>query len=142
MKAINIKWDIDNENDVVLPTEIEIPNNITEEDDITDYLSDVTGYCHFGYDLVKDSIDSGTGNKEICEADFISVWDGEITVRTQCKVDIKTHEVFAIKQSSDNPDNFDVLEREYIEINGNEYPIFRKDELNKKDRQFSFWYEG
>ena len=53
MKAINIKWDIDDDNDVVLPSEIEIPNNITE-DDISDYLSDVTGYCHFGYDLIKD----------------------------------------------------------------------------------------
>ena len=51
MKAINIKWDVDYDED--LPTEIEIPNNIDIEDDtISDYISDVTGFCHYGFELV------------------------------------------------------------------------------------------
>lgn len=55
MKAINIKWDVDFEEDLEsLPTEIEIPDWIEEDDydAIDDYLSDVTGYCHNGYELV------------------------------------------------------------------------------------------
>ena len=54
MKAINIKWDVDYEEELEnLPTEIEIPNNIDIEDDvISDYLSDVTGFCHYGFELV------------------------------------------------------------------------------------------
>ena len=53
MKAINILWDTDGE-EVNLPNEIEIPDWIDENDDdeISDYLSDVTGFCHFGYELV------------------------------------------------------------------------------------------
>ena len=54
MKAINIKWDVDTEEELEdLPTEIEIPNNIDIEDDvISDYLSDVTGFCHYSFELV------------------------------------------------------------------------------------------
>lgn len=53
MKATNIEWDVDFEEDLgMLPTEIEIPNGMQDEDEIADYLSDVTGYCHKGYVLV------------------------------------------------------------------------------------------
>lgn len=50
MKAINIEWDTDGE-EVSLPTEIEIPEDMTDEEEISDYLSDVTGFCHFGFEL-------------------------------------------------------------------------------------------
>ena len=52
MKAINIKWDTDNEV-VDLPTEVEIPEGYSE-DDIADYLSDEYGWCVFGFDIVPD----------------------------------------------------------------------------------------
>lgn len=51
MKAVNIKWDIDEDN-ISLPTEIEIPANLIDDDDISDYISDITGYCHYGFDLI------------------------------------------------------------------------------------------
>ena len=52
MKAINILWDTDGE-EVDLPNEIEIPDWVDKDDDgISDYLSDVTGFCHFGFELV------------------------------------------------------------------------------------------
>lgn len=53
MKAINIIWDIDYEEDKdLLPTKIEIPDDIIDEDKISDYISDVTGFCHYGFILV------------------------------------------------------------------------------------------
>ena len=54
MKAINILWDTDGE-EVNLPNEIEIPDWVDKEDDdeISDYLSDVTGFCHFGFELAN-----------------------------------------------------------------------------------------
>lgn len=54
MKAINIKWDTDGDMEVLrqLPTEIEIPDGITDEEEISDHLSDETGFCHCGFDLV------------------------------------------------------------------------------------------
>lgn len=53
MKAINIIWDVDYEKDQdLLPTEIEIPDEITEIDEVSDYISDITGFCHYGFNLV------------------------------------------------------------------------------------------
>lgn len=56
-KAINIEWDVDDEQDGTreeilkqLPTEIDITDEIDDED-VGDYLSDLTGYCHFGFVL-------------------------------------------------------------------------------------------
>lgn len=58
MKATNIKWDITDEDcdyDLdtlqMLPDEIEIPESMTDEDEISDYISNVTGFCHYGYIL-------------------------------------------------------------------------------------------
>lgn len=54
MKAVNIEWDVDDEDDLAtLPEEIIIPPELENEDDerISDYLSDVTGFCHKGYSL-------------------------------------------------------------------------------------------
>jgi hypothetical protein len=49
MRATNIKWDIEDsiETDAIpsLPTEVEIPSEITELDDAVDWLSDEYGYC-------------------------------------------------------------------------------------------------
>lgn len=61
MKATNIKWDIELRYDETtydealencgLPTEVEIPDNVDEED-ISDWLSDEYGFCHAGFELV------------------------------------------------------------------------------------------
>ena len=58
MKAYNILWDIDEGDDVILPTEIEIPEEIASVEDkdereelISDYISDLTGFCHYGFEL-------------------------------------------------------------------------------------------
>lgn len=54
LKAINIDWDVDCPRDLKgLPTEIEIPQEMKDENEISDYLSDVTGFCHKGFDLVE-----------------------------------------------------------------------------------------
>lgn len=56
-KTTNILWAVDEDEDVSaeeilaqLPDEIEIPDDVDEED-IADYLSDQTGYLHFGFAL-------------------------------------------------------------------------------------------
>ena len=53
MKATNIEWDVDYEEQLEdLPTEIEIPNGMTDEEEISDYITDETGFCHNGFELV------------------------------------------------------------------------------------------
>lgn len=51
-KAVDIEWDVDDDADAEdLPTEIDIPEGMTDLDDISDYLSDQTGFCHLGFRL-------------------------------------------------------------------------------------------
>lgn len=62
MKAINIKWNTDGDLEVLktLPTEIIIPDEVAQdgEDAISDYISDQTGFCHYGYEI-SDIADNG-----------------------------------------------------------------------------------
>lgn len=54
--AINIQWDVDSEEDFeLLPQRVEIPEGMTDEDEISDYLSDLTGFCHYGFSLIEKS---------------------------------------------------------------------------------------
>ena len=63
LKAINIMWDTDGDMEVfgALPTEMIIPDELEElykEDmeyaleEISDWLSDQTGFCHYGFEIV------------------------------------------------------------------------------------------
>lgn len=72
MKAVNIKWDVtdgaedmtqEEMNEVLetLPTEVDIPDSLIGEEfdedyyysDISDWLSNEYGFCHFGFELVN-----------------------------------------------------------------------------------------
>ena len=52
MKAVNIKWDTDGDLETLreLPVDMEIPEGMDAET-ASDYLSEMTGYCHFGFDM-------------------------------------------------------------------------------------------
>lgn len=52
-RAVNIQWDIDDEDESAdLPSELDIPSDIIYMDEVSDYLSDLTGFCHLGFDVV------------------------------------------------------------------------------------------
>ena len=64
LKAINIKWDTDGNNEVLnkLPTEMIIPDELEEMykkdreyalEEISDWLSDETGFCHAGFEIER-----------------------------------------------------------------------------------------
>lgn len=59
-KVNSIQWDTDDE-DVKLPTEltVNVPDGITEHDDVLDYISDritgMTDFCHFGFRIVPEN---------------------------------------------------------------------------------------
>ncbi len=50
--AVNIQWDTDGDESLAseLPSEIRIPDEIPDEE-IGDYISEETGFCHFGYEV-------------------------------------------------------------------------------------------
>lgn len=52
MRAVSIEWDVDSDKELeYLPKEVEIPPEITGIDEVSDYLSDTTGYCHRGFKI-------------------------------------------------------------------------------------------
>ena len=54
MKATDIEWDVDFPEDLdTLPQEILIPDGIQDVDEISDYISDYTGFCHRGFEIVS-----------------------------------------------------------------------------------------
>lgn len=54
LAAINIQWDVDYEEDLDgLPQRVILPDGMTDDDEISDYLSDLTGFCHYGFSLVE-----------------------------------------------------------------------------------------
>ena len=55
MKVVDIIWETDGE-EIDLPTEMEIPDSIDYNDDdaITDYLSDETGFLVIAYTKTTD----------------------------------------------------------------------------------------
>lgn len=66
MKAINISWDTDGEY-VELPTEIELPFWVVDEDEISDYISDETGFCHKGFELIVELCTFPNDDKNYCK---------------------------------------------------------------------------
>ena len=58
MKAINIEWDTDGDLNLLesLPKEMEIPEGMEDEDEISDWLSNETGFCHNGFKLIEGEI--------------------------------------------------------------------------------------
>lgn len=66
MKAINIIWDTDGEN-IELPNEIELPFGMVDEDEISDYISDQTGFCHCGFELIVGLCTFPDDDKDYCK---------------------------------------------------------------------------
>ena len=65
LKAINIKWDTDGDEEVLqdLPTKMIIPDYLEDwyssdieyaMEEISDWLSEETGFCHDGFEIVKE----------------------------------------------------------------------------------------
>lgn len=56
MKAVNIKWDTDGDLEwlYTLPKELKIPDGMVDEDEISEWLSDQEGFCHNGFEIVKE----------------------------------------------------------------------------------------
>ena len=63
MKVVKIKWDTDGDKELLktLPKEIDLSNEFDVKDyeddeeqlldDISDWLTDTYGYCHFGFEV-------------------------------------------------------------------------------------------
>lgn len=76
-------------------------------------------------------------NKNIINATFVSVWDGGTAIETECKINTITREVFDIIPVEAD---VDVLERQYVIIDGQEYDIVRVDGAEDVGEN-EYWFE-
>lgn len=77
----------------------------------------------------------------IKNATFVSVWDDGFEIASGCKVDTDTNEVFDIEQVCFDWFKVEVLEREYIIIDGNEYDVCQYDVCDLADlADNEYWY--
>ena len=52
--AINIQLDVYNEEDLNgRPQRVVLREGMTDDDEISDYLSNLTGFCHYGFSTVE-----------------------------------------------------------------------------------------
>lgn len=65
----------------------------------------------------------------VVNAMYISKWDGGIEIENRCKVNLDTREVFDIERSS--VDGIEVLDGEFVIINGKQYMVFEKSEYDE-----------
>ena len=65
MRAIDIKWDTDGDEEILktLPKEMDIPDDVDEEN-VADWLSDETGFCVFGFVLEAEKNWLCSGNRK------------------------------------------------------------------------------
>lgn len=72
----------------------------------------------------------------IVAAKFVSVWDGGTCIETECKVNLKTKEVFDIEVVEDVADMLDTLDEEYIVLPGVKETVVPLDERENDE----YWY--
>ncbi|MBQ7673536.1 MAG: hypothetical protein IJT36_03305 [Alphaproteobacteria bacterium] len=72
-------------------------------------------------------------------ATVTSVWDSDnVAITTDCKVNTETKQVFDIcSENTEICDYVEILDREYVTIDGEEYPLYQKDEAEDGE----YWYE-
>lgn len=83
MKAVDIQWDTDGDKDAfeMLPSEMKVPDGLTD-DGISDFLSDETGFCHFGYCIEYEKENVRTYLKKLesgCGADVTRITGKDIS---------------------------------------------------------------
>lgn len=76
-------------------------------------------------------------SRKILKAVYTSVWDGGVKITTNCKVNMKTKEVFDIEISDNDMEAFDTLNYEYITIDGKNHNVVNAEE---GVAETDYWY--
>ena len=71
-------------------------------------------------------------------AEFVSVWDDNITVTAPCRVNPITKEV-TVEEVADIS-GVDLLTREYIILDGEEHNVFQQSDLSENEDEY--WYQA
>lgn len=107
-------------------------------DDSGDYLEDVYDYAE---EMLPPTMRSLSGDKTVVDATYVTIWDAgsrsERCIKTPCKVDMATREVFDI--GTVDVSDVDILEREFIIlVDGTNYDVCCAEEVQTPG--IDFWH--
>ena len=133
-----------------LPTERTVEDGYTcfdeeiiSEDEMQEIIKKVIRNQNimFDYDMFDEFLVGLYENNDraIVKAKFTSEWDGGYRVTTPCKVNLRTKKVFDI-EVNDEVDGLEVLDIEYITLNGVERRVYPENEAEQMAENV-FWYE-
>ena len=75
----------------------------------------------------------------IKDAAFVSTWEDGTIIQTPCSVNLDTKEVYNVAFIEPPGSTCDMLEREFVLVDGVEYDVFPAWELGDEDDEFWFW---
>jgi hypothetical protein len=91
---------------------------------------DGTNYDWHIFDISEDVANIVYGMPEAkWNATFTSLWDGGTEITAPCRVDKIAHTIEDI-EAAECSDSVDVLEREYVTVDGQEFPAFPADDTD------------
>lgn len=79
--------------------------------------------------------------ENIVKGKFVSVWNNEVTVETNCKINLETKEVFDI-ELAEVDESFENLNHQYVifDIDGISYKKEIRHTNDIDEDYFGFWY--
>jgi len=85
----------------------------------------------------------GHGDDELSlVGEYVSVWDGSVTVRTKCHVNPRTRE--CVIEASEDVEGIEVLTDEYVLLNDKKYQACQEDDWNDysaNEQSQMFWWK-
>lgn len=80
--------------------------------------------------------------KNLILATFTSVWDGGYEITSDCKINPETHEIVEIEEKEGIVDGeeVEILDREYVTVNGEDFPAYDKSAIEGVGNSEAYWY--
>lgn len=143
MKATNIKWVTDGQ-DISLPTAINIPFPMTfenmDEDKVSDYLSDTTGFLHEGFDIVQEYLLGADGTELTELVEHLSQNGYRSTIEDNILLALE-HEYHEIETILEDRDIFYVTRGPIRQLDITKAEVRWIDELMIEDNTINATYE-
>lgn len=79
------------------------------------------------------------GKKRIAIGRYVSVGDNGVEVAANCKVDLKSHEVFEIEACKHLTALLKNIEDEYVIVDGITFPVVSREEYREANDESLFW---
>jgi len=111
------------------------------EADVDRYMENLTQAVQERVEELGNKEDWSAREECVVECTYTSVWDGGVTIESPARANLETRTIEI--ESSDDVDGVETLEREFVTIDGKEYPATNESNRNdysEGEQQVRFFY--